>query len=149
MFSREELLLHICVFVLLVCLCFQADADLNASRQMEKPFSEHLKLNDARSDQVETRSQGAEFGPFRFWCYTAQTAPASPPHGQFSETSCEVKNKKERLFYRSSSLPGPCLLCSSLRLWWGVLAFTWQHTANTQNQMSARLISDQTFWSDW
>lgn len=72
------------------------------------------EAKDARSDQVEFCSQGPELWTFRFWCYTVQTAPASPPCQYFfpPETSCEVKV----LLYRSSSLPGLCLLCSSLRL---------------------------------
>lgn len=123
MFSTEELLLHICVFVLLVCV-FRQMQRLKSIQTDGETLFRAPEAKDARSDQVEFCSQRAEFWTFRFWCYTAQTAPASPPHQQFSEISCEVK----MLFYRSSSLP---CLCSSSRL----CEVFWLSPDNTQQTL--------------
>lgn len=111
MFSQEQLLLHICLFVLLKSV-FSGRCRLKSTQTDGETLCRAPQAKDARSGQVYSAAGGAELWTFRFWCYTARTAPASPPRQRFSGASCEVK----ALFHRSSSLPRPCLLCFSWRL---------------------------------
>lgn len=97
---------------------------------MQKPFAELLELQMPGLIRSSSAAGGHEPWTFRFWCYTAQTAPASPPHQQFSQTSCEVKMP----LYRSPALPGPCLLCSSSRL----CEVSWRSPDNTQQTHSIK-----------
>lgn len=148
------------VFVTCLCvsapgLCFQADADLNPSRQTEKPFSEHLKPKMPGLIRLSSAAMGRWVGGVQssglsgFGVTQRRQLQSHLPVSSFQRLPVRFK-KKINIYFLSLLISARTLFAVLLiEALGGVLAFTCQHTTNTLNQMSARFISDQTFCFDW